>query len=174
MSEAWATLISAVMVLAVPMAAYQLGHYNGTTEAEHECALSRVAANGKADLAVAEQIRQAEAAETHALERWNETQIKLEGLQQERKKHVARVTTGRACLSESAVRMLGLQETGSGDRGAGVPASAGAVPEDTGRAASDSDVLGWVIKAMTLVDMYEANLDGLRQWDENKNKKEVK
>lgn len=71
-------------------------------------------------------------------------------------------TTGRACLSGSVVSLL--NNSGSTDGSAHLPAStSGDAPAD-GAAASDTDVADWAANARTQYDICRARLNALIDW----------
>jgi hypothetical protein len=81
---------------------------------------------------------------------------------------LATVTTGRACLSAAARRVL---HDAPAFAGPDVPAPASSTAGATAASAADSgdstdaDVAGWIIDAASLYEACRARIDALRQWD---------
>jgi len=82
---------------------------------------------------------------------------------------LATATTGRACLSADARRVLHRAPAFAAvPAPAAGPAAAGpAAAADPGeRASTDADIAGWALDAAALYEQCRARIDAIRQWDE--------
>lgn len=104
------------------------------------------AANERGDT-LSTQLLQAEAANTQLLK--------------EKKNAINKVTTGRACLGEPALRML---DNAPGLSVADLPSTPGSTAATGGRVATDTDLAGWSLDAGAQYRTCKDRLDKLIDW----------
>jgi hypothetical protein len=118
-----------------------------------------------ATLAVAARLQTAQAAGEEASAKLATTLAQNDQLTREKRDALKAATTGRACLSGRAVRVLnGTTGSTHGAAGAGVPAASGEPVAEGGAVATDSDVGGWIAGAIEQHDACRAQLDALIDW----------
>ena len=88
-------------------------------------------------------------------------------LAREKRDAITKVTTGRACLGESALRLLnsapGLSVRGLAPAVSG-PTAAGAAPATDSIVSTDTDIATWAIDAGAQYEVCRARLDALIDW----------
>lgn len=84
-------------------------------------------------------------------------------LAKDKTREIARLTSGRKCLSADAV---GLLNTASTDPGLRLPAPAADSARTAATFATDTDVGQWASAARDQYDLCRGRIDALRQWSE--------
>lgn len=100
-----------------------------------------------------------------------QSQEQIETLSREKRDAVSKVTTGRTCLGESALRLLstapGIRVHGLGPAASG-PAAAGSTsaanPDHDTTVSTDADITSWAIDAGAQHEVCRARLDALIDW----------
>lgn len=142
------------------------------TEREHDRRVAEVATLKASHLdaelkALDENIATLQLAKTRGDEltrRLQSTEAALAEQKMETTREIKRLTTGRACLSAAAVRVLNARTTQS-DGASSVPgAASSAAAADASGAASDTDVGLWAADARTLYRQCAERLDALIDW----------
>jgi hypothetical protein len=85
------------------------------------------------------------------------TEFKLSTIEKERDRALKNQTTGRACLSAGAVRLLNTTDSGA----TSLPEAAGRATTTDGAAATDTDVAEWINHAISQYDICRGRLDRL-------------
>lgn len=88
-------------------------------------------------------------------------QNNINRLKQEKTRAITQATTGSACLSEPALRLL---HTAPGLAVAGLPPATGGTVAEGGAVASDTDLTGWAIDTGAAYEVCRARLDALITW----------
>ncbi|MGE4366510.1 hypothetical protein [Thermomonas sp.] len=122
-----------------------------------------------ADRARAEAIARARAADAAAITDLQQRLTRAAATTEDLRHALAATTSGRACLSADARRVLhrapafaAVPAPAAGPAAAG-PAAA-ADPGD--RASTDADLAGWALDVAALYEQCRARIDAIRQWDE--------
>jgi prophage endopeptidase len=90
---------------------------------------------------------------------------KNDQLTEEKKHALKEATVGRACLSERALRVLnGSAGITVATGGSGVPAATGQPAGESGAAATDTDVAGWIVVAGKRHEACREQLGALIDW----------
>lgn len=153
-------LVFAVLLVLVGWGGYRVGAANGERLAATE--RERVQKVEQAATDVALQHLQAAQARGDTLTRQLAAATRAASkLRKERDDALARVTTGRVCLDESALRVL----NGAPGLRIDLPDTAGGtVGADAGRVATDTDLGGWALDAGRQYDECRQRLDALIDW----------
>ena len=92
-------------------------------------------------------------------------QVQIDQLAKDKRDAIHRLTTGRACLSGAAVRVLN-QPDDPADYGAttGVPQPVGSSQAADAAFASDTDIGQWIVTAKSQYELCRQRLDALIDW----------
>lgn len=123
-----------------------------------------------ADRARAEAIARARAADAAAITDLQQRLARATATTEDLRRDLAATTSGRACLSADARRVLHRAPAFAAPvpAPAAGPAAAGpAAAADPGeRASTDADIAGWALDAAALYEQCRARIDAIRRWDE--------
>lgn len=122
-----------------------------------------------ADRARAEAIARARAADAAAITDLQQRLTRAAATTEDLRHALAATTSGRACLSADARRVLHRAPAFAAvPAPAAGPAAAGpAAAADPGeRASTDADIAGWALDAAALYEQCRARIDAIRRWDE--------
>lgn len=118
-----------------------------------------------AALAASTKLQQAQASGEAASARLAAALTRNDRLSEEKKHALKDATTGRACLSDRALRVLnGAAGITVASPGAGVPAPAGQPAATGGPVATDTDLSGWILDAGKRHEACREQLGALIDW----------
>lgn len=136
--------------------------------ADLRSALASVQAS--AERARAEAIARARSADAAAITDLQQRLARATATTEDLRRDLAATTSGRACLSADARRVLHRAPAFAAPvpAPAAGPAAAGpAAAADPGeRASTDADIAGWALDAAALYEQCRARIDAIRRWDE--------
>jgi hypothetical protein len=141
------------------------GEINRLQSAHKSALIASQAAAEKAltEARAAEARGDALAVQQFALEKSNQKLLK------EKNDVLQKITSGRACLDGTVVRVLN-DDSGAGGRRGG-PTPAGVAPRADGPAATDTDVALWAARARAEYDACRGRIDALRNFFDEEIKK---